>query len=264
MKKKLIVGNWKMNPINKDQAISIIKEIKKNVSKLKKTDVVLCPPFIYLQQITSLKNQFLVSAGAQDLFYKESGSFTGEISALMLKDLGVKYAIIGHSERRVMGENDELISQKVISALQAGLFGILCIGEKERDSQGEYLHVIKKQIENSLANMEINLLKKLIIAYEPVWAIGASEAMTPESIYEMTIFIKKVLSDLYGQDKIFDIPILYGGSVNSFNAKEIVEVGQVDGLLVGRESINPKGFGQLLKSVDDIEEDNKKIIKNSK
>lgn len=170
----------------------------------------------------------------------------------MLNDLGVTYVIVGHSERRMRGETDELISKKVNVLLEAGMNTILCVGEKERSENGAHLDFLKEQIKNSLNKVSKKNISKLIVAYEPVWAIGAKEAMSPENIYEMTIFVRKVLSDIYGHDQAISTPVLYGGSVNFRNALDIFVKGQVDGLLVGRESVNSDGFTELLKVADSI------------
>lgn len=251
-KRRYVMGNWKMNPQLPAEAKRIVDEVKKAAKKLTRTDIVLLPPFVFLNQCLG-KGENIYSVGGQNVYYEESGSYTGEISADMIKNLGCDYVLLGHSERRSMGETDEVIAKKLASALRSGLTSIVCVGEKERDSQGAYLEPLREQIQRSLDGIARKDLKKLVIAYEPVWAIGAKEAMTPALIYEMTIFIKKVLSDLFDQEDAVKVPILYGGSVNFRNAGEIMSQGQVDGLLVGRESINPPGFVELLKVVDEVQ-----------
>jgi triosephosphate isomerase len=254
MKNKiLVVANWKMNPGTAEKAKEIFKGILKNVKDLKNTKVVVCPPFVYLSDLEKLNGSSPLGClvlGAQDVFWEKEGSFTGEISSGMLK--GESYVILGHSERRELGETEEMIAKKILSAIKAGLKPILCVGEKVRDDHGEYLHFLQSQIMNSLGVLPKRYLSKLIIAYEPVWAIGKgdAEAMKPTDIHIMTIFIKKVLTEIYKDKKVLEIPILYGGSVSHNNAKEIVTLGEVQGLLVGRESLNPKKFGELLKNVD--------------
>lgn len=250
MKKKMIVGNWKMNPTTLEEAKRLFKSIKNDADTLKATDVVLCPPFVYIPALLNTRTETSVSIGAQDVYFEEQGSFTGEVSPLMLKDLGVTHVIIGHSERRARGETDESISKKVLLALEHGLRPILCVGEKERDEQGGHLETLKQQIKDSLNNVPKKHIDRLIVAYEPVWAIGAKEAMNPLVVYEMSLFVKKVLSDIYGHDEAISTPVLYGGSVNFRNAPDIITQGKVDGLLVGRESVNAPGFSELLKAVD--------------
>lgn len=247
-----------MNPESAEKARGIFQETKLITKNLKNTKVVICSPFVYLSDLEKLNNEQAsrpssgrVILGAQDMFWEKAGSFTGEISAQMLK--GESYVILGHSERRDLGETDEMVSKKVISAIKAGLHPILCIGEKNRDDHGEYLHFLRTQIINSLGKMPKTYLKKLVIAYEPIWAIGKSEneAMKPGCIHETSLFIKKVLVEIYGQAGL-STPILYGGSVNYKNAHDIIVLGEVQGLLVGRESLNPKKFGELLNNVDKL------------
>ncbi|MBI5126248.1 MAG: triose-phosphate isomerase [Candidatus Taylorbacteria bacterium] len=252
-KRRYVIGNWKMNPQFPAEAKRIVDEVKKISKKLVRTSVVLLPPAAFLGQCLGTRGDTIYDVGVQNIFYEESGSYTGEISADMVKNLGCTYVLAGHSERRKMGETDVVVAKKLASALRAGLTTVVCVGENERDSQGAYLEPLREQIQKSLEGIVRKDLKNLIIAYEPVWAIGAKEAMTSALIYEMTIFIKKVLSDLFEQEDAVKVPILYGGSVNFRNAAEIISQGQVDGLLVGRESVNPPGFVELLKVVDEIQ-----------
>ena len=249
MKKEkiLVVGNWKMNPETANKAKEIFRGIKAETKDLKNTKIVVCPPFVYLSDLEKM-NDGSVILGAQDMFWEKSGPFTGEISAQMLEKEG--YVILGHSERRGLGETDEMVSKKVISAIKAHLHPILCLGEKIRDEHGEYLHFLRNQIINSLGKLPKTYLSKLVIAYEPIWAIGQAEAMKPADIHETSLFIKKVLAEIYKQKTILSIPVLYGGSVSADNAKEIITLGEVQGLLVGRESLAPKKFGELLKAVE--------------
>jgi triosephosphate isomerase len=251
VKKILVVGNWKMNPETAEKAKEIFKGTKNVAKDLKNTKVVVCPPFVYLSDLEKLADSKLI-LGAQDVFWEKSGSFTGEIGSAMLS--GESYVIIGHSERRELGETDAMVAKKIISAIKAGLKPILCIGEKVRDEHGEYLHFLRSQIINSLGKLSKKDLKKIVIAYEPVWAIGKNdeEAMRPGDIHETTIFIKKVLAEIYSSKEIIPVPILYGGSVGPENAKDIIEKGEVAGLLVGHVSLNFKKFGELLKNVDQI------------
>ena len=253
MKRKIIVGNWKMNPTTYADAQNIFKKIKNTASKLNSTHVVMCPPLVYIAKFASPKTLSKVKSagvGAQNVYFEPQGAFTGEVSAPMLKDLGVSHVIVGHSERRAGGETDEVISKKVLAVLEAGIHPILCVGESEHDSHGLYLETLKNQIKASLSKVPKRLLNQIIVAYEPVWAIGAKEPMDAATIEEMTIFIKKVLSDIGDHESAIATPILYGGSINFRNAPDIMVRGKVDGLLVGRESVNTPGFIELLKAVD--------------
>jgi triosephosphate isomerase len=247
----LMVANWKMNPETVAKAKKIFLGTKKVVKTLKNIQVAVCPPFVYLSDLEKMNDSKII-LGAQDVFWERAGSFTGEISPAMLKRGGESFVIVGHSERRELGETDEMISKKIISAGQVGLRPILCVGERERDVHGEYLHFLRSQIINSLGKFPKKFLGKLVLAYEPIWAIGKSEveAMSPADIHEASLFLKKVLAEIYGQKGAISVPILYGGSVSHNNAKDIILGGQVQGLLVGRESLDPKKFGELLKAVD--------------
>lgn len=248
--KKLVVGNWKMNPLTLDEAKHIAGAGKRTSLNLKKTQVVLCPPFIYISTLQNVPstNIFL---GSQDAFYEPQGSFTGEVSFATLRQFKVKYVIVGHSERRAAGESDETIQKKMRSVVTEGMTAILCVGEKVRDPHGEYLNIVRNQIALALREVPKKFLGNLVIAYEPVWAIGATEAMRPREIHEMSIFIKKVLHELYGVASD-DVRILYGGAVDTTNADEIVREGNVSGLLIGRQSLKPKEFSEIIKLVDSI------------
>lgn len=249
-KRKIVIGNWKMNVIDEETAKSVMKSVKTTGARLSRTQTVVCPPFTY---IGLLKSSSKVLLGAQDVFYEEKGSFTGNVSVPMLISVGVRYVIVGHSERRKAGETDEVVSQKTAAVLKSeALKAVVCVGEAVRDSQGDYLGFLREQIRVSLGKVQKKQLEDLIVAYEPVWAIGAPEPMGSRDVHETTIFIKKTLSDMFGQEEALKIPILYGGAVFANNAKQIVVEGEVDGLLVGRESINPPGFAELLKAVDSI------------
>lgn len=252
---KIIMGNWKMNPASKEEAKRILREVKKIAIKNPEVKMVVFPPAIYASlAVPNALNKKYFESGLQNVFSEEAGSFTGEISAQMIKDSGITYVLIGHSERRKMGENDEFIAKKVNLALKVGLKVVLCIGEKERDSQGEYMSFLKNQIRMSLDKVQKRSVKNLTIAYEPVWAIGGTQAMDYTEIHETSLFIKKTLADLFGQEEALKVPILYGGSVNFRNAREIVEDGKVDGLLIGRESVNPAGFSEIVKEISLIKD----------
>ena len=238
-----------MNPTRAEDARRIITAYKKVAAKSQHVSIVACPPFVYLPIVSSSRNRTKNSAGvaigAQNVFFESEGSFTGEVSPKMLRDLGVSYVIIGHSERRKLGETDEIISKKTIAALSAGLCPIVCIGEAIRDVDGVYLESLKEQIKRSLSGVPRSASSKIIIAYEPIWAIGAKEAMKATDIHETALFIKKVIADIFGRETGLDLSVLYGGSVNWRNASDIISVGGVQGFLVGRESINVPGFIEL-------------------
>ena len=252
MSKTLIVGNWKMNPSTLDDAKRIIKKTRRVAGNLKNTEVVACPPFVFIPAAISKRDPNTLKIGAQTVSSEDGGAHTGEVSVTMLRDIGVKYVIAGHSEERARGDSDDVVARKIKAIVEVGMNAILCVGEKVRDEGGAYLDTLKEQIKNSLANIPQNKARNIVLAYEPVWAIGAKEAMKPEQVYEMSLFVKKVFSDVFSQDQAMKVSVLYGGAVNFRNAAEIVRTGQVDGLLIGRESVNLPGFIELLKEVDGI------------
>jgi len=239
-----------MNPLTSEEAKRIAKDVKRVTGRLTRTQVVLCPPFIYISSLSNVtsKNLFL---GAQDAFYEEAGSFTGEVSFRELPQFNVSFVILGHSERRKMGETDALINKKVKAVIGQGMTAIICVGESSRDSHGNYFGFIKEQILSSIRDIPKKSLSNIIIAYEPIWAVGAKEAMNATDLLEISIFIKKVLKDYCG-DISDDIRILYGGAVDRVNADVLVRDGNVSGLLIGRESLKAKDFVEIIKLVDNI------------
>lgn len=249
MKKRIIVGNWKMNPPTLTEAKHICSAIKRIAATNPKVSVVICPPALYLYELGQASKKSRLSIGAQDFFYEESGAYTGEISATLVKNSGATYALVGHSERRRLGDSDVIIAKKVLAGLRAGLTVILCIGESARDDHGVYLAFIHDQLTSALGRVNTKMMSKLIIAYEPIWAIGQSlrEAITPRHLHEMIIYIRKVLSDRYGAEVGSAVPVLYGGSVFPKNAKAFLDEGMAGGLLVGRESLVPDDFREIVK-----------------
>ncbi|HPB60422.1 MAG TPA: triose-phosphate isomerase, partial [Candidatus Paceibacterota bacterium] len=197
MTKKIIIGNWKMNPVSRKEAREIVNGIKKTVASIRKTAVVLCPPVIYLENLIGKKSGKILF-GAQDVYWEEKGAHTGNISPVMLKEAGADYVIVGHSERRASGEGGETINRKIKAAMKAGLKVILCVGEKDRDSHGHYLKVLETQLKEALIKIPPRLADKLVIAYEPVWAIGkdATGVETPDGFMHNAIFIRKILSKI--------------------------------------------------------------------
>lgn len=252
---RLAVANWKMNPLAPDAARDIFKRIAKSAKGLRNTRVVVCPPSVYLSELAKL-SKGAVDLGAQNAHWEQSGSFTGEVSAAMERSLGADYCIIGHSERRAMGETDADVSRKLAAALRNGMKAIVCVGEKERDVHGgAHLKFIEDEVKGSLGGLMRRDLSRVIVAYEPIWAIGKSdaEAMTGADLHETALYIRKVLAGMYGKDAAFGVPLLYGGSVTFRNARDIVAEGRVDGLLVGRQSLEPEGFAELLRAIDSID-----------
>ena len=243
-----MLGNWKMNIDILPEAKKLVQTVKKKTAKVRKTDIVFCPPTIYLQALAPMmKGKWKL--GAQNAFYEQTGAYTGEISAPQLRQFDISYVIVGHSERRIMDETDGIVSKKAQAVLRAGFTSVVCIGETVRSEDGEHLHFIKNQLEKSLAGVSKSQIGDVVIAYEPVWAIGAKDAMNPGDIHEMTLYIKKCLNTLFGT-YANGVKILYGGAVNSENTKDIIQKGFVDGLLVGRDSLDADKFSQIINIVD--------------
>lgn len=251
MREILIVGNWKMNPISEKVAQKTFVEITKKIKSTKAISIAICPPVLYLPLFKKNKS---VSLGSQNVFYEKEGAYTGEISVQMLKDLGVKYVLVGHSERRMLGENNEDISKKISTILKAGLLPIVCVGEKERDVEHKYLQFVEQEIKSACSLVSKNLISKMIFAYEPIWAIGkdAVRQASSEEAREMGIFIHKIISDISTPNISKSVKILYGGSVNEKNAEKFIKNGGMDGLLVGRASLNANQFSKLVESTGKI------------
>jgi len=248
MAKYLVVANWKTNPNSLLEARAIFKRTLKSAQRLSKTEVVIAPPF---PLISSFKKSKKIKLGAQDTSFEVSGPFTGEVSPHLLRDLGVDYVIVGHSERRSAGETDELISKKIKSAVNARLTPILCVGEAERDYHGEYLRFLTHQIKASLRSVKKEEASKVVIAYEPVWAIGkkSSNAIDPRALHESVLYVRKVIADTFGRKVAEKIKVIYGGSVKEDNVEDLIIKGGVSGFLVGSASLTP-GFSNILKLVE--------------
>lgn len=249
---KLIVANWKMNPESRESAKKIASQLERGIKKARSAKVVICPPFVFLNDVAkTISKSKKVSLGAQDLFVGEGESHTGEISPKMLKSSGVKYIIVGHSEKRALGDTESIVREKLFGALENGFKAILCIGEKERDNHGKFYGFLKEELESAIKGLPKKFIKNLVIAYEPVWAIGKSEkeAMKPGELRETTILIRRIISDTLHYKEVQKLAVLYGGSVTEKNASDIVNKGNVNGLLVGRESLNVKNFTELIKEI---------------
>jgi len=244
MKKPIIAANWKMNPATIQEAKQLFNSVKRGIKNIKNVEIVICPPFVYLSAIKPFSHK-TIKLGAQDLFWEEKGAFTGEISPLMLKNLGCEYVIIGHSERRKLGETDEMINKKIKAASRAKLKPILCIGETEEErKQGKTFQVLKNQFKKALNNLTIKQFSNLTIAYEPVWAIGTGNPCLPSEAKKVLLFLKKNLKNT---------PVIYGGSVNSANARQYIKEANFDGLLPGGASLNPKEFIKIVKNVTNLD-----------
>ena len=247
MSKKIIIGNWKMNPSTLKEAEDLFSGVVKGISSIKKTEIVICPPFLYLEKLKRISKKIIL--GAQDVFWEEAGAFTGEVSGGMLYNVGARYVILGHSERRALGETNALVNKKIKASLSAGLIPILCIGENVRDENHHYFNLVKTQIEECLDGIKKALISKIIIAYEPIWAISSTvnrQDATAGDCLEMIIFIRKILSDKFGSDA-GKMKIIYGGSVNEKDASDFLKNGSIDGLLPGKASLDSKKFIEIVK-----------------
>ena len=250
MRRKVIAGNWKMN--------NDLKETQNLISKLSSglsmdnlnCDVIVCPPFTSLIEAYTLLKDTKIKLGAQNMHFESSGAFTGEISATMLRSVGCEYVILGHSERRtIFGETDELINNKIKKANSSGLKPIFCVGEllEEREA-GITEKVIEKQIRSGLKDISSEEMGKVIIAYEPVWAIGTGKTASPEQAQEVHKFIRSLINEKYGDSISDKIVIQYGGSVNNKNAKELLSQKDIDGALVGGASLKADAFIDIIQA----------------
>jgi len=244
-RKQLIAANWKMNKTVKE-SISFIKKFK-NLIKTKNKEIVICPPFTSLHETILLLKNTDIKVAAQNMHHEEQGAYTGEISTTMLKDVGCEYVILGHSERRqYFNETDDLINKKIKLALKNNLKIILCIGETlEQRESDKTTSKIKSQIENCLKSISQNEIKNIVIAYEPIWAIGTGKTATPEQAEEVHRFIRKFLLKNYNQEISENTRIIYGGSVNTNNHKDLLKKENIDGALVGGASLDPENFARI-------------------
>ncbi|OGU34916.1 MAG: triose-phosphate isomerase [Ignavibacteria bacterium GWB2_35_6b] len=250
MRKKVVAGNWKMNN-DLSQSVNLISEIKNAITgKELNAEVIICPPFTSLETASALVKDTNVKLGAQNMYYEESGAYTGEISASMLKSVGCEYVILGHSERRaIFGESDEVINKKIKKALSSGLKPIFCIGEtlEERES-GVTNKIIERQVRNGLTGISTEELESIIVAYEPVWAIGTGKTATPEQAQEVHKFIRNLIKELYSSNSAENLTIQYGGSVKADNAKSLLSQPDIDGALVGGACLKADSFFDIIKS----------------
>jgi triosephosphate isomerase len=250
MRKRLVVGNWKMYIEKSEEARGLALALRRKLRGLSGVDVFVAPPFTMLPAISSLLESSPIRVGAQTVSAHNDGKHTGEVSALTLKSSGAQFVIVGHSERRAAGDSDAAVRGQLERAIAAGLTPILCVGEERRSHDGEHFSFIEEQLNATLKNVPKNLLKKLIVAYEPVWAIGksAEEAMKPADLEEMTIFIRKMLAELLDREAGLKVPVLYGGSVEAENAAQLVKEGGVNGFLVGRASAHAESFLAIIEA----------------
>lgn len=246
MRTQIVAGNWKMNN-NQTTTKSLLMALR-NITVPAESRVMVAPPFVHLFQSFNLTQGTPISVAAQNMHAAPSGAYTGEVSADMIKSVGVESVILGHSERRTyFGETNSLLAEKVASALDQGMEIIFCFGEQlEERKQNKHFEVVEQQLTEALFAQDASHWKKIILAYEPVWAIGTGETATPEQAQEMHQFIRGLLAAKYGDQIAESTSILYGGSVKPSNAKEIFSKPDVDGGLIGGASLNPDDFKAII------------------
>lgn len=249
MSKKIIIANWKSNPASLKEAVLLAQKTDRAVSKYRSIEVIIAPPFPFLAATKEVLKK--TKLGAQNVFWS-GGPYTGEVSPTQLKNLGVGYVIVGHSERKIyLGETDELINKKVRAILEIGMSAVLCVGERERIGS-EIPAVVGEQLKKALKGVNKKFAKRLLVAYEPVWAISTqphARPDTPDSAFRAKLYIKRVLAGLYGRSVSEAIRVIYGGSVNSKNISGFLREGKMEGALVGGASLNVQEFAALTRAV---------------
>lgn len=247
MGKMIIAGNWKMNK-DLDEAIQLVEKLKKGFKNKNKVEVVICPSFTNLSAVNAIVKDSDIKLGAQNMYTEEKGAYTGEINASMLRSVGCKYVIIGHSERRqYFNESNEFLNKKIKVAIENNLYPIYCVGETlEQREAGKVEKVIKEQIEDGLKGITSDDLKKIVLAYEPVWAIGTGKTATPEQANDVHVFIRKLLAALSNNNVAEQISILYGGSVTPESSSELMSKSDIDGALVGGASLKVDSFMEII------------------
>jgi len=249
MRKIVIAGNWKMNK-TRGEALELVNSLKQGFKDNGEVKVIVAPPFTSLQTVSEALKDSTIGVAAQNMYFEREGAYTGEISPLMLKDVGVHYVIIGHSERRkYFYETDEIVNRKIKTAIEYSLTPILCIGESlEERKGGKTFEKIETQIEGALRGLDTDSVKKVIIAYEPIWAIGTGETATPEQAEDVHLFIRKKIAQMYGNSVANYAIILYGGSVKPNNAFSLMRENDIDGVLVGGASLKGDSFLEIIEA----------------
>lgn len=245
----LVIGNWKMNPLTAREAKNIISAYKTVAKKYTSVAVVAAVPHIYIAECSKASIRGLVALGVQNMHHEPSGAYTGEISAPMCLEYGVSHVILGHSERRKAGETDIQVSEKVSAAIKNRVTPIVCVGESERDVQAAFYPYVAAQVLSALSKLPKARVKDVVIAYEPVWAIGTGVTPTLDEVREMRLFIYKILAETYGLAAAKSTRVIYGGSVNPGNAKILFTETQMNGFLVGGASLRAADFSQIVAAV---------------
>lgn len=248
MRKPIIVGNWKMNN-TVSEAVTLVKDLIPRIRDVDNVDIGVGPPFTALNAVVETCAGTNVAVAAQNIYWEDSGAFTGEISPGMLVEVGCKYAIIGHSERRtIMGETDEMVNKKIFAALKHNLTPIVCIGETlDQRELNQTFSIIETQVNAGLAGLSTDEVKRIVLAYEPIWAIGTGKTATPDQAQEVHAFIRKKLTELFNTEVADTIRIQYGGSVKPENIAELMAQEDLDGALVGGASLKADSFADIIK-----------------
>jgi triosephosphate isomerase len=254
MRTLLIAGNWKMNPTTAETAIALAEGVKSGLGTATDVHVAVCPPFVFLNRIDQVLEGSPVGLGAQDMFWETSGAFTGEISGGMLVDVGCTHVILGHSERRHgLGETNAEVNKKLKAALEAKLIPIVCIGETKEERLAEQTEaVINEQLTGSLAGLSSEQAAGIVLAYEPVWAIGTGLTATPEQAQAVHAFIRRWLDQTFGAATAARVVVQYGGSVKPDNAQELLACPDIDGALVGGASLKASDFLAIIKAGQEV------------
>lgn len=250
--RRLVVANWKMNPGSIAEARTLFLSARRASVAARRVSVAICPPHPFLPMLTRLANG-AITLGAQDSFWRNGGPYTGETSPEILKESGAELVIVGHSERRSRGETDDIVSRKASAVVREGLTALVCVGEKSRDEHGDFFAGLREQIRTSFSKVQRRFISDVLVAYEPVWAVGKSwrEAASPEIVREAAIFIRKTLADLFG-DAGAQVPVLYGGSVGPENAEALLKSADIAGFLVGHESLDQDAFAWLVRTAHEL------------
>jgi triosephosphate isomerase (TIM) len=246
----LIVANWKMNPGTLAEAKKVMTGIKTGLHGKRGARVVVCPPAVYLQPLSSGRQPAALSFGAQNCFYENSGAHTGEVGPSMLQRIGAQFVILGHSERRGLGEESSEVNRKITAAIEAGLTAIVCVGERQRDEAGAYLSFVREQVLDAVAGLsKAQCRTHIVFAYEPVWAIGGEVGVDSRDAHQMSLFIRKALFEYFTDKAFLHARLLYGGSVTPDNAADLIENGTIDGFLIGHHSLVPSSMKAIIKAV---------------
>ncbi|MGB2988938.1 MAG: triose-phosphate isomerase [Candidatus Zixiibacteriota bacterium] len=249
MRIPIIAGNWKMHK-TEQEAVDLASDLKERLKSIKGVKVVICPPFTSLSSVSKAIERSNISLGGQNMHWEEKGAYTGEVSPTMLLTAGCEYVIIGHSERRALfSETDNMVSLKTKSSLKFYLSPIICVGERlEQREANETKEVVEHQVKGAFKDLNSEDAEKTVVAYEPVWAIGSGKTATPQQANEVHLFIRELLSSEFGKQCAEKINILYGGSVKAENSRELLEMPEIDGALVGGASLDAESFEKIVRS----------------